>query len=114
MKATAMTYQLHDPTYSGTTDERSDAQLSQNDFDTDDLSETSGHYLLSESGFPAENFIDLALSVVDPDGHLNRTRPSSAKAGVEQLDDITDEIAENAVGKIDQLAEDEFGDTDFE
>ena len=110
---TTIGYQLHDPTYSGTTDEQSEAQLDLNDFDTDDLSEIGGHYLLSESGFPPESFTDLALPVVNPDGNLNRTRLSSSKAGVEQLDDINEEIAENTVGKIDHLAEKEFGDTDF-
>jgi hypothetical protein len=109
-----MGYQLHDPTYSGTTDERSDTQLDLNDFETDDLSAIGDHYLLSGSGFPPESFTDLALPVVDPDGSLNRTRLSSAKAGVSQLEGISEEIAENAVGKIDHLAEEEFGDTDFE
>jgi hypothetical protein len=111
---TIIGYQLHNPTYSGTTDEQSEAQLDENDFDADDLSTIGGHYLLSESGFPPESFTDLALPVVDPDGNLNRTRLSSAKAGVSQLDGVDEKIQENTIGKIDDLAESEFGETDFE
>ena len=109
-----MGYQLHNPTYSGTTDEQSEAQLDESDFDADDLSTIGGHYLLFESGFPPESFTDLALPVVDPDGNLNRTRLSSAKAGVSQLDGVDEKIQENTIGKIDDLAESEFGETDFE
>jgi hypothetical protein len=109
-----MGYQLHDPSYSGTADDASSEQLSQEDFDSDDLAMIGDHYLLSESGFPPESFTDLALPVVNTDGSLSRARLSSAKAGVGQLDGVSDEIAENTNGKIDNLVESEFLEADFE
>ena len=61
-----------------------------------------------------EESTDLALPVVDPSGYLDRTHLSSAKAGVPQLDGISEGIAEDTVEKRYHPAGEEFGDTDFE
>jgi len=59
---------VHEPTYSGTTTDDWDAPRL-NDFDTDDLAEVGGQFVLSSSGFQQpEEFGDLALPVVSPDG----------------------------------------------
>lgn len=86
-----MAYSLHDPTYNGTTEEASSEHVNRNDFDTNDLSTIGNYYLLSESGFLPGSFNDLKLQVVDTQNRLSRTMLRSAKSGVDQLDDITDE-----------------------
>lgn len=63
-------YEIHEPDYSGTTTGDWDSPQ-ENDFETDDFGEIGAHFVLSSSGFPPENFTDLHLPVVDPDGNLN-------------------------------------------
>lgn len=103
-------YALHEPAYSGTTDEDwDDPQL--NDFPTDDLSEVAEHFLLSASGFPPENFSDLKAPVVDPDGNLNLNALQTAHGGahsVEAIEGIDDGTVEEAEGILKELAREEF------
>ncbi len=108
-------YELHEPEFSGTTEEEWDAPQ-ENDFDTDDLSEIADHFLLSTSGFPPENFTDLKLPVVDPDGNLNKRALQTAKSGghgVGAIDDIDEETKSDTEDLVDELANENFEDADF-
>ena len=109
-------YSVHEPDYSGTTEDDWDAPR-MNDFDTDDLSEIASHFVLSSSGFDdPENFGDLDLPVVDPDGNLNlhaiRTANSGAH-GVEQVEGIDDDTVDDVRDVLHALA-DEFDDASLE
>ncbi|QCS40958.1 hypothetical protein [Natrinema versiforme] len=125
-------YELHEPDFSDTTTEEwdeprlEDFDISERSSDgqrdssesrqTDDLSEVSDHFILSASGFPPENFTDLKLPVVDPDGNLNKNALQTAKSGghgVGAVDDLDDEKAENIEDMIDDLANEHFEDADF-
>ena len=125
-------YEMHEPDFSGTaTEEWDEPQLE--DFDiseqssdgqrdsdesrqTDDLSEVADHFILSESGFPPENFTDLKLPVVDPDGNLNKNALQTAKSGghgVGAVEDLDDEKQAEIEDMIDELANEHFDDADF-
>lgn len=103
-------YNVHDPNYSGTTtDEWSAPQ--QEDFNTDDLSEIGGHFILSSSGFPPDDFTDLKLPVVDPSGRLNENALQAAHGGahsVEAIDDIGDDTKQDVQNRLETLSQQEF------
>ncbi|MFC6905460.1 hypothetical protein [Halalkalicoccus tibetensis] len=103
-------YAVHEPEYSGTTDDEwDDPRL--NDFDTDDLGEVAEHFLLSASGFPPENFSDLKAPVVDPEGKLNLNALQTAHGGahsVEAIDDIDDGTVGETKDLLEELASEEF------
>lgn len=104
-------YETHEPDYSGTTTEEWDSPQKE-DFDTDDLSEIDDHFVLSSSGFPADNFTDLKLPVVDPDGNLNENALQAAHGGahsVEAIDDIEDETQRDVKDLLENLSQEEFG-----
>ncbi|MFD1565154.1 hypothetical protein ACFR99_16580 [Haloarchaeobius amylolyticus] len=106
---------MHEPEFSGTTTEEWDEPRLE-DFDTDDLSEVADHFLLSASGFPPENFTDLKLPVVDPDGNLNRNALQTVKSGghgVGAVDDIDEDKQDSVEELIDELANEGFEDADF-
>ena len=106
---------MHEPDVSGTTTEEWDESRLE-DFDTDDLGEVAGHFLLSASGFPPENFTDLKLPVVEPDGDLNKNALQTAKSGghgVGAIDDIDDDKQESVEELIDDLANERFENADF-
>lgn len=103
--------QVHDPSYSSTT-EGEWSKPSMSDFDTDDLSEIAGHFLVSFDGFPPENFGDLSLPVVSVSGALNRNALANAKSRASQVDGLSGDALSRVETKIDNLAEKEF-DADF-
>lgn len=103
-------YEMHQPEYSGTTTEDWDAPQ-QADFDTDDLSQIDDHFILSSSGFPPENFTDLKLPVVDPDGDLNVNALQAAHGGshsVDAIDDIDDDTKQAVKDLLEELSRGEF------
>ncbi|WP_336362375.1 hypothetical protein [Halalkalicoccus salilacus] len=103
-------YEMHEPDYSDTTEEDwDDPQL--NDFETDDLGEVADHFVLSSSGFPPENFSDLKVPVVDPEGNLNLNALQTAHGGahsVEAIDDVDEGTAEDVKELLEKLARQEF------
>jgi len=67
--------------------------------------------VLSSSGFSPENFTDLQLPVVDPNGNLNLNAIETAHGGahsVEALDDVNKEITEEVQDRLEQLANEAF------
>lgn len=103
-------YELHEPEYSDTTSEEWDAPQEE-DFDTDDLSEIDDHFVLSAAGFPPDNFTDLKLPVVSPDGTLNENALQAAHGGahsVETIDDIDDDTKQAVKGLLGDLSREAF------
>lgn len=102
-------YELHEPTFAGTTAERWEAP-DPDTLDGANVGSIDGHYLLSESGFPPSSIDDLALPVVDERGRLNRNALANAAHGpgsVEALD-VADDLEVAVKDAIHQLLRDEF------
>jgi hypothetical protein len=102
-------YEMHTPEWSGTTEQdwsRPDLE----DFDTDDLSEVANHFLISSSGFPPENFTDLKLPVVEPNGELNVNALAAVKGGrgASAVDGLSSEMEDEIDGMVNDLANEEF------
>ncbi|MFC7044155.1 hypothetical protein ACFQH6_00905 [Halobacteriaceae archaeon GCM10025711] len=107
-------YSVHEPEFSGTTEADWSAP-DEEDFDTGDLGDIDDHFVLSSSGFPPENYTDLKLPVVDPDGNLNRHALQAAKSGghgVQAIDGLDDDTEQDVKDLIDRLANEHF-DADF-
>lgn len=103
---------VHEPDFSGTTEsDWSSPDLE--DFDTDDLSEVDDYFIAVETEFPPENFSELKLPVVEPNGDLNVNALRNAKARLSQTEGLSDEDRDRAETIINNLAEDNFPDTDF-
>lgn len=83
-----MSYELHEPTFDGTTDERW-TEPDWSEIAGGDPGTVAGHFLLCADGFPPESLDDLELAVVDERGRLNRNALADAIYGphsVETLD----------------------------
>lgn len=107
-------YEAHEPSYDDTTTDDWDSPQ-ENDFDTDDLGDVAEHFVLSSSGFPPENYGDLSIPVVDPDGRLNRNALQTARRtghGIDSVDDLDDDVAAEAKEIVDRLVEREFPDAE--
>ncbi|QLG29110.1 hypothetical protein HUG10_16930 [Halorarum halophilum] len=103
-------YETHEPEYSGTTTEEWDSPKAE-DFDTDDLAEIDDHFVLSSSGFPPDNFTDLKLPVVDPDGNLNENALQAAHGGaysIEAIDDVDDDTRQDVKDLLEGLSREAF------
>jgi len=102
-------YAMHDVEFTGTTERSWDAP-DMEDFDTDDMSEIDNHFLISMSGFPPENYGDLKLPVVEPNGDLNINALAAAKGGrgVSRVTGLDAEMEEEIVEYINDLANEEF------
>jgi hypothetical protein len=99
---------VHDVSFNDTGESESWSSLAMQDFDTDDLSEIDNHFFASKSGFPPENFSDLNLEVVRPDGTLDLQGLRSAWKVAASVEGITDKQAETVKSKIDRLGEEQF------
>lgn len=109
-------YEVREPEFDDTTTEEWN-RPQQNDFDTDDLEEIARHFVLSEGGFPPENFGDLDVPVVDPDGNLNLSALRTAKSGgrgVRAVGGIDQDTAEEALKIVTRLANENFEEADFD
>jgi hypothetical protein len=103
-------YDVHDPSYDGTTRDDWDAPR-ESDFDTDDLGEIADHFLLSSAGFPPEAFDDLQLPVVDPGGDLSLEALETAHGGAHgatAVEGIDDDTVDEVQSRIEALAESAF------
>jgi len=111
----------HTPDFDGTRDgEWSEPSMSEfvsaMDADAeqwDDLTEeqqsmVASHYIVSKSGFPPEEFGDLALPVVETDGELNVNALQNAKARAGQVSGLDGDTLDEVEGMIDNLANENF------
>lgn len=111
---------IHEVKYQGTTEgEWNSPNLedftdeSWSDLSRDEKSAVGRHFLISKSGFPAENFGDLALPVVEPSGDLSLNALQNAKARVGQVSGIDEDSIRRVSRMINNLANGNF-DADFE
>ena len=111
----ALAASIHTPSYSGTSTsspswaDGSWERPSKSQFDSDDLSEIADHFIASASGFDSpDNFSDLKLPVVEPNGNLNLNGLRAANNRVSQTSGLGDDKKSAAKTKIQSLAEDEF------
>ncbi len=103
-------YSVHDVSYDDTTTDEWSAPR-EHDFDTDDLSTIAEHFFLSASGFPPEEFGDLKLPVVEPDGTLNLNALETAYGGahsVETIEGIDDDTVEDVRNRLQRLSDEAF------
>lgn len=104
--------EVHTPEFSST--ETSDwSEPALEDFDTDDLSEVDDHFVVSRTGFPPDNFGDLALPVVSPGGALNLNALRNAKARAGQVSGLSGDALSRAESAIDSLANENYEGADF-
>jgi hypothetical protein len=102
-------YDMHEVSYTGTT-ERSWDSPDMEDFDTDDMSDIDNHFLISMSGFPPENFTDLKLPIVEPDGRLSLNALAAVKGGrgVSAVSGLGEDMEDEIVDYVNMLARKEF------
>lgn len=105
--------EVHEPDFSGTTESSWDKPALEDFGEEPDMSDVADHFIVSVTGFPPENFGDLALPVVEPNGNLNLNALQNAKARANQVDGLSGEDLDRAVSIINSLANEEF-DADFE
>ncbi len=103
--------EVHSVDFSGTTDSSWDKPAME-DFETSDLGQIADHFLVSKTEFPPDNFTDLALPVVGPNGDLNLNALQNAKARASQVEGLSGDALDRVVTKINNLANDNF-DADF-
>lgn len=67
-------------------------------------------FILSASGFPAENYTDLKLPVVEPSGELSVRALAAVKGGrgASAVDNLSEEMEEDIIDYVNQLASEEF------
>jgi hypothetical protein len=102
-------YDMHEVSFDGTTtNDWSSPDME--DFETDDLSEIADHFLISSSGFPPENFGDLKLPIVEPNGDLNVNALAAVKGGrgVSAVEGLDEDMEEEIVEVVNNLANEEF------
>jgi len=106
---------VHEPTHSGEDDNEWN-KPSLNDFtdeswedlSDDEKSSIGGHFIFSMTGFPADNFSDMKLPVVRPDGTLSMNAVRNAKARLSQTDGLSDDQRDRVESMLnDMLGEDE-------
>lgn len=104
--------EIHEPEFDDTADQEWNSP-DMEDFETDDMSEIDDHFIVSDTGFPPENFTDLALPVVEPDGTLNLNALANAKARAGQVEGVSGDREERVNDIINRLANENFEDADF-
>jgi hypothetical protein len=120
-----MEYDMHEPSYEGTTEADWSAPTLEDimmayewddEYDSydalpDEAKETVGnHFIISESGFPAENFGDYKLPVVSLDGELSLNALNAVKGGrgVSAVEGLNSEMEDTIVEMVNELANEEF------
>jgi len=110
---------IHRPKFKGTTEsDWSSPNLedftdeSWSDLNDSEKEAVGRHFMVSKSGFPAENYGDLALPVVEPSGDLSLNALQNAKARVSQVSGIDDDEVRRVSKMINNLANGNF-DVDF-
>lgn len=105
--------EIHTPTFSGTTASEWDAPNLEDFGEDPDLGEVGKHFLVARNGFPAENFGELALPVVQPDGDLSLPALRNAKARASQVSGLTGDALDRAQSVVNGLANENFDEAEF-
>lgn len=99
----------HTPEWSGLDEESEWSKPAMEDFETDDMSKIDDHFIVSDTGeWPPENYGDLSLPVVFPNGDLSLDGLDSAHQMAGQVDGISDEMANELQSKINGWAQEHF------
>jgi len=99
--------EIHRPSWQSKSESGDWSAPSMDDFDTDDLSQIGEHFVVSTTGFPADNYGDLKLPVVSPDGTLYKAAVDNAKARLGSVEGISGEAESRAETTLNGL-QDEF------
>lgn len=123
--ASLVEYEMHEVDYEGTHSnewnrpnledfvDAMDIEESINEYDdltTQAKRDVASAFIISSSGFPADNYGDLKLPVVEPSGELSRRALETVKGGrgVSAVDGLNDEMENEIINYVNQLARDEF------
>lgn len=114
-------YDFHEVEWDGTTEEDwstpnlEDFPQMDGNSDWEDLSDSDKesigmHFLISKSGFPAEEFGDMKLPVVEPNGDLNVNALAAVKGGrgTSAVEGLSDDMGEQIDEYVNSLANEEF------
>jgi hypothetical protein len=118
-------YEMHEVSYEGTHDNEWDRPNLEDFVEAmgieDDVSEyddltqqaqedVASAFILSASGFPADDYGDLKLPVVEPTGELSLNALAAVKGGrgASAVEDLSDEMEDEIDDYVNQLASDEF------
>lgn len=123
-EATLMDYSMHEVTHDGSHDNEwnrpdledfaeeydFEAETDFNELDEDARQAVSEHFIISADGFPPEDYGDLKLPVVEPDGRLSLNALAAVKGGrgVSAVDGLTDDMEQQIVEYVNGLADDVF------
>jgi len=84
-----------------------------NDMSRSEKQAVGRHFLISKTGFPADNYTDLALPIVEPNGNLNLRALRNAKSRVSQVSGIDEDAIARVSRMINNLANGNFESADF-
>jgi hypothetical protein len=118
-------YEMHEVTYEGTHSnewnspdledfvDAMDIEESINEYDdltTQAKRDVASAFIISASGFPADDYGDLKLPVVEPSGELSRRALAAVKGGhgVSAVSGLDESMEDEITDYVNQLAEDEF------
>jgi hypothetical protein len=117
-------YEAHRPEFSGLAPERDWSRPDLEDFDvsedtfselpSDEKEVVASRFVLSSSGFPPENYGDLSLPVVFPDGELSLSALENAKARASQVEGISTDMERKVKEMLTEMANTNFEDASFE
>jgi hypothetical protein len=99
---------IHTPDYDGTTRSGEWSRPAKSDFDTDDLSAIDDHFVGSRTGFPPENYGDLAWPVVNTAGTLSLPGLRSAHRTIGATNGFNESDKSRARSTVRRLADDVF------
>jgi hypothetical protein len=118
-------YDMHEVEYEGTHDKEWDSPdledfvmamgIEDDVSEYDDLTrqaqkDVASAFILSASGFPADDYGDLKLPVVEPDGELSLNALAAVKGGrgASAVDGLSESMEKDIIDYVNQLAADEF------
>lgn len=114
-------YEMHTPSWDGTTESdwstpnledfpQMDGDSSWKDLSDSDKEDIGTHFLISSSGFPADEYGDMKLPVVEPNGDLSLNALAAVKGGrgVSAVDGLASDMEEKIVGWVNETANEEF------
>lgn len=104
-----MPYELHEPTFDGTSSDRWE-EPDWKELAGDNPKAIAGHFLLCKGGFPPESVSDLELAVVDETGRLNRNALADAVVGPNSVKvlDVSDEFEAEVEDRVQEYLRDHF------
>lgn len=114
-------YEFHEVSWDGTTESdwstpnledfpQMDGSSDWSDLSESDKESIGMHFLISSSGFPAEEYGDMKLPVVEPNGDLNVNALAAVKGGrgTSAVEGLSDEMGEKIDEYVNNLANEHF------